>query len=181
MYNNNVRIAKKIAIRTIISGIIFLAALFFTYNMTYAIGGLFFGLGVALIVVTIMISGLIAANRQNHNPKEKSNPLVWHFVSLFAITLFTVIGIAMINSSKIIIDNNSDETIENIFLTGCQNTEVGTIEAKSSKTIWLNYWNNSTNDCGIGIRYTTSTDIVDELLIDEVKSFQGEKIIHLIP
>ena len=181
MYNNNVRIAKKIAIGTIISGLLFLAALFFTYNMTYAVGGLFFGLGVALIVITIMISGLIAAQRQNHNPKEKSSPLIWHIISLVAITIYTVLGLAIVNSAKIVIDNQSDQTVKNIFITGCQNTEIGIVEANSTKTIWVNYWNNQATECSIGIRYTTPTDIVDEVLIDEVQSFQGEKIQHLIP
>lgn len=181
MYNNNVRIAKKIAIGTIISGIIFLTTLYLTYNFTYAIGGLFFGLGVALIVITIMISGLIAANRQNHNPKEKTSPLIWHILSLVAIAVFTVLGLFLVNSVQIVINNQSDQTIQNIFITGCQNNEIESIPAKSKKTIWVNYCKNKSEECGIGIRYTTATDIVDKVLIDEIKLFQGEKIEHIIP
>lgn len=180
MYNNNVRIAKKIAIGTIISGLIFLATYYFTYDISYALGGLFFGLGVAAIVITILISGAIAAKRQNHTSKEKSSTLLWNLISLISIAIFTAIGFCLINSSKIVIKNNSDSVVKNIFITGCQNFEIENIEANSSKTIFVHYNKNTSKDCAIGIRYTTSDAMEDEILISTIKPFEGEKVLYEI-
>ncbi len=180
MYPNNVRLARKIAIGTIISGLIFLGAYYFTYDISYVYGGVFFGLGVAAIVVTILVSGLIASTRQNHNPKEKGNTILWNLLSLASIILFTIIGLTLTNTSKIVVKNNLNDDIKNLFITGCQNYEIGEISANSCKTIHVNYLKNEQDHCEIGIRYTTSSSIEDEILIVEAKPFKGEKIVYEI-
>ena len=180
MYNNNVRLAKKIAIGTIISGLIFLAAFYFTYEMSYVYGGIFFGLGVAAIVVTIMISGMIASSRQNHKPAEKSKTILWNVVSLVSILVYTLIGLMIVNSSRIIVKNNLDSPVENIYITGCQDFEVGKIQANSSKTIFINYFKNISDNCIVEIRYTTENSIKEDILVVSAKPFKGEKIIYEI-
>lgn len=180
MYENNVRIAKKIAVGTILSGLIFLGAYYFTYDLSYAYGGMFFGLGVATIVITILISGMIASKRQNHKPKEKTENLVWNLVSIFSIIIFTVVGILLMNGTKLTIANNTNEEVKNIFITGCQNFKIDDISAHDSKTIFLNYFKNESKDCSIGLRYTTSSDFGDEILIVEAKPFRGEKLTYEI-
>jgi len=180
MYNNNVRIAKKIAIGTIISGLIFLATYYFTYDISFAYGGLFFGVGVAAIVITILISGAIAAKRQNHSSKEKSSTLIWNLISLICIAIFTAIGLCLVNSAKIVIKNNSDNVAKNIFITGCQNFEVEDIEAQSSKTVFVHFNKNTSEDCSIGIRYTTTDSMNEEVLITSVKPFEGEQTTYEI-
>ena len=180
MYNNNVRLARKIAIGTIISGLIFLAAFYFTYEMSYVYGGIFFGLGVAAIVITILISGMIASRRQNHKTAEKSKTILWNFVSLAAIIIFSVVGFYLINSSKIIVKNNMNTLVDNIYITGCQDFEVGKIEPKNSKSILVNYSKNNSKNCMIGIRYTTENSIEEEILIVSAKPFKGEKIVYEI-
>lgn len=176
MYKNNVRIARKIAIGTIISGLIFLGAYYLTTDISYAYGGMFFGLGVATIVLTILVSGLIASKRQNHKPNEKGIHLFWNFLSLFAIAIFTVVGVQLMNGSRIKIENNTAEVVKNIFITGCQNFKVEDIQPNDSKTIFVNYFNNENQDCAIGIRFTTATQFGEEILITEAKPFKGEKI-----
>lgn len=180
MYSNNVRIAKKIAIGTIISGLIFLAAFYFTYNTSYAYGGAFFGLGIAAIAITILTSALIAASRQNHDSKQKSTTIIWNAITLIVLAIFTLIGYNLLNSAKIVVKNNLDSEIKNIFITGCQNFEVQTIAANSSKSILVNYANNNVENCEIGIRYTTQNSMEDEILIASVKPLQGEKVIYEI-
>ena len=180
MYENNVRIARKIAIGTIISGLIFLGAYYITSDISYAYGGMFFGLGVATIVITILVSGLIASKRQNHKPNEKGINLFWNFISLAVIAVFTVIGIQMINGSRIKIENKTEEVVRNIFVTGCQNFKVDDIPAHDSKTIFVNYFKNEKEDCPIGLRYTTDSQFGEEILITEVKPFRGEQVTYEI-
>ena len=180
MYTNNIRISKKIAIGTIISGLIFLAAYYFTNNFSYAYGGIFFGLGVAAIVITILISAMIAAKRQNFNGKEKSVTMFWNIVTLASIIIYTFIGLNLVNSSRIIVKNNLDTEVKNVYITGCQNFEVGSIDSNSTKTIFVNYFKNLDENCSIGLRFTTVDTLEDEILIASVKKFQGEKIVYEI-
>ena len=180
MYSNNARLARKIAVGTIISGIIFLAAFYFTYEMSYVYGGVFFGLGVAAIVVTIMISGLIASSRQNHKPSEKTKTQFWNILTLVVIIAFTIIGFCLLNSAKIIVKNNLDTAVDHVYITGCQDIEVGKIDSKSSTSILVNYSKNESKDCTIGIKYTTANSLEDELLIVNAKPFHGEKLIYEI-
>lgn len=180
MYNNNVRLARKIAIGTIISGIIFLAAFYFTYDRSYVYGGVFFGLGVAAIVITIMISGLIASSRQNHKPVEKTKTLFWNIVSIASIIIYTIIGLYLMNSAKIIVKNNLVNEVDNVYITGCQEIEIGEIKSNSSTSILVNYAKNNSKDCTIGIKYTTPNSLEEELLIINAKPFQGEKLVYEI-
>lgn len=180
MYNNNVRLSKKIAIGTIISGLLFLAAFYYTYKISYAYGGLFFGLGIAAIVITILTSALIAAKRQNHDSKQRSKTILWNTFTLVILAIFTLIGFNLMNSTKIIVKNNLENEVKNLFITGCQNFEVGNLAAKSTKTIHVNYLQNSSDNCEIGLRYTTTSSINDEILIVKTKAFRGEKIVYEI-
>lgn len=180
MYSNNVRLSKKIAIGTIVSGLIFLAAFYYTYNISYAFGGVFFGLGIAAIVITILTSALIAASGQNHDGKQKSTTIIWNAITLFVLAIFTLIGYNLMNSAKIVVKNNLDTEVKNIFITGCQNFEIETINANSTKSILVSYAKNINDKCEIGIRYTTPNSMEDEILITSVKPFSGEKIIYEI-
>ena len=180
MYSNNVRLSKKIAIGTIISGLIFLAAFYYTYNISYAYGGLFFGLGIAAIVITILTSALIAAKRQNHDGKQRSETILWNTFTLIVLAAFTFVGFNLMNSTKIIVKNNLDSEVKNIFITGCQNFEVETIAGNSTKSVLVNYAKNMSDKCGIGIRYTTSNSMEDEILVTSIKPLHGEKVVYEI-
>lgn len=180
LYKNNVRLAKKIARGTICSGIIFLLGLYFTHDFTLTIGGIFFGLGVFLIVITLLASDLITAKRQNFSSREKTVTIFWNVLTLGVLILFTLIGLKLANSSRIVIKNNTSQEIKNVFISGCQNFEVGTIPANSSETIIIDYGKNETKDCEIGIRYTTPVSIEDDLIDLKIKLFQGERVVYEI-
>ena len=180
LYKNNVRLAKKISIGTFISGIIFLLGFYLTYDYTLVLGGMFLGLGIFLIVVTILTSDLITAKRQHFNPQEKTTTILWNVSSLVILIIFTVIGLQLANSSKIIIKNNSSETIKNIYISGCQEINIDDINANSSKTVHLFYQNNTEDNCAVKLRFTTNNLVEEELLVFEMLPFKGEKIVYEI-
>lgn len=180
LYNNNVRLAKKIARGTICSGILFLLGLYFTHDFTLTIGGIFFGLGIFLIVITLLASDLITAKRQNFSSKEKTITIFWNGLTLIVLILYTLIGLKLANSSRIVIKNNTTNEVKNVFVSGCQNFEVGTIPANSSESIVIDYSKNESKDCEIGIRYTTPVSIEDDLIDLKVKFLQGERIVYEI-
>lgn len=180
LYQNNVRLAKKISVGTFISGIIFLLGFYLTYDYTLVLGGLFLGLGIFLIVITILTSDLITAKRQHFNPQEKITTILWNVSSLVILTVFTLIGLQLANSSKIIIKNNSSETIKNIYISGCQEIEVTDIDANSSKVVHLFYQNNIDANCAVKLRFTTNNLVEEELLMFEMIPFKGEKIVYEI-
>ncbi|MBQ0147609.1 MAG: hypothetical protein KBS93_04030 [Flavobacteriaceae bacterium] len=180
LYNNNIRLAKKIAIGTLISGLIFLLGYYFTYDQSLMIGGIFFGIGIFLIVLTILVSDLITANREKFSPKETSNTILWNIFTMVILVIFTIFGCKLANSSLIIVKNKSEETIKNVFITGCQNFEVGIIESKTTKMIRVDYAKNENNNCEIGIRYTTTDAMKDEILLADIKPYHGEKIVYTI-
>lgn len=180
LYSNNVRLAKKIALGTLLSGIIFLLGFYFSYDFSLAIGGIFLGLGVFLIVVTLLISDLIAAKRQHFNAKETTTTILWNSASLVILIIFTIIGLGLANSSKIIIKNNSKEPIKNILISGCQTVEVNEIAANSSETIHLFYCQNFQPECQVNINYTTQNSIENDILLIETTPFSAEKIIYEI-
>lgn len=180
LYQNNIRLAKKILVGTLISGIIFLLAFYLTYDYTLVLGGMFLGLGIFLIVVTILVSDLIAAKRQHFKPQEKANTILWNVSSLVILIIFTLIGLQLANSTKVIIKNNSSETIKNIYISGCQEIEVADIDANSSKVVHLFYQNNIDVNCAVKLRFTTNNLVEEDLLIFEMIPFKGEKIVYEI-
>ena len=180
LYQNNVRLAKKISIGTFISGIIFLLAFYLTYDYTLVLGGMFLGLGVFLIVITILTSDLIAAKRQHFNAQEKTTTILWNLCSLVILIVFTIIGLQLANSTKIIIKNNSTDTIKNIYISGCQEKNIDDIKANSSQVVHLFYQNNVEDNCAVKLRFTTNNLVEEELLMFEMIPFKGEKIIYEI-
>ncbi len=180
LYQNNVRLAKKISIGTLVSGIIFLLGFYLTYDYTLALGGIFFGLGILLIVITILTSDLITAKRQHFNAKEKSTTILWNVLTIVFLIIFTIIGVQLANSSKITIKNQTDFVVKNVFITGCQEINIKDIEANSSKIVHLFYQKNKTDNCEVKLRYTTNDLIKEDLLIFETSPFKGEKITYEI-
>jgi len=176
LYSNNIRLAKKIAYGTLISGLIFLLGFYFTYDYSLAIGGAFLGLGVFLIVITILISDLITAKNQHFNSKEKTITILWNVSTLLCIVIFSVIGFILTNTSIIEIKNNSKETIKNVLITGCKDFDINTIDAESSKTIYLFHPNEEEDECTLNINYTTENSIENGILFLDNKTFKGERI-----
>lgn len=180
LYNNNIRLAKKIAIGTLISGLIFLIGYYFTYDQSLMIGGVFFGLGILLIVLTILASDLINARHEKFNSKEKLNTILWNVFTIVILIIFTLFGFKLANSSLIIVKNKSSQVIKNVFIFGCQNFEIGSIKANSTKLVRVDYSKNEKENCEIGIRYTMTEAMEDEILIADIKPYKGEKIIYRI-
>jgi hypothetical protein len=169
------KVGRQTALTSFLAGTGLLILFYLLNSMLLAIFSLFFILIVGLINILVLI--LLIAKLRDKNRRTTTIKTIGLMCSnIPVVILYGIFAIILIDTARLSVKNETDQTLTNIEISGCKNITIDKLEPNESENLWIFF----PDGCPLLLTYLIGGETKKETVYSYAVSTNGEKITYRI-
>lgn len=172
----HIKLGRQTALISFLPGTAIFGLYFFTSSFELLFVGYGFIALTGLINIAILISILIKASKDKENRRKLLTTSGLMLLNIPVMLVYCWVAIILLDTMRITFKNETQKTLTDINITGCETKHIDKLEVGESKTVWVGI----TGDCTINVDYLSNGQKKKDSVAGYVTKGMGQKIKHNI-